>query len=525
MTRTCVGNMSDETAMLRVLVCPITGCTLGNGGARWRTPPLSENGAMRYMERHRAAVHGQQIDGVGGEACDDGVGEAVQDEGEEKHLSEWSRPDLRLQDIPRPVLQRRCTQEDFNIFRRGWLRYVRYYEKVDDSEIRNELMNCLDATIQIVVYNAFNRSFDNTTPAALLWEIEMLVVEDVEKYVDLTKVYGVRCTNIADGQLEVEVDEEHTVEMVGTDMRLVRVPSTKVQPSDDHSFEVNTDRDIVKEYATLHSEGNPSKPVTSNVTRRARRARQRSVKYETTAAMVMVDEEQAVMGVPKVVGKDMMRLSNGKCGGQEGGARNKIVPKTFVNCEEPFCQFNMELEDEISAKRVLQNHMFVAHKRQEQNHKQKLCGRDGGQEGGAKMKIPKSDPYHKQGGQHHMLETSGNDGGRRRGAKNKIVPIMNPPSGGGGPMDNLINPMQETNVRETEKNCKYGEKKDHESSPSLVKDEESEVPEDQVLVRLVQQRLVQEKLEQHSLESDVTEMTKTSVNMIGISIITRERKI
>ena len=34
-TMTCVENMFDETAMLMptVLVCPTTGCTLGNGGA------------------------------------------------------------------------------------------------------------------------------------------------------------------------------------------------------------------------------------------------------------------------------------------------------------------------------------------------------------------------------------------------------------------------------------------------------------------------------------------------------------
>jgi hypothetical protein len=203
----------------------------------------------------------------------------------------------------------------------------------------------------------------------------------------------------------------------------------------------------------------------------------------------VVDEDMKQEVVPKL---DMLPLSYGKCGGQEGGAKDKIVPKTFARCKESSCQFSIEMEDEVSALSVLSNHMFVAHKRQEQNHQQELGGRKRG---------------------------------RRRGAKDKIVPIKNPPSGGGGPEYDLLNPMQEKNVIETEKNCKYGEKKDHESSPSLVKDEESEVPEDQVLVRLVQQRLVQEKLEQHSLESDVTEMTKTSVNMIGISIITRERKI
>jgi hypothetical protein len=126
----------------------------------------------------------------------------------------------------------------------------------------------------------------------------------------------------------------------------------------------------------------------------------------------VVDEDMKQEVVPKV---DILHLSYGGCGGQEGGAKDEIVPNTFASCEE--CQFNMDMEDEISAMRVLQNHKFVAHKRQEQDPQQKLCGRKGG---------------------------------RRRGAKNKIVPIINPLSGGGGLAHDRVQPMQETKVRETE---------------------------------------------------------------------------
>ena len=68
LTMTCVGNMFDETAMLMstVLVWPTTGCTCGNGGARWSTPPHTENSAMLLMDIHRAGAHGQQIYGGGG---------------------------------------------------------------------------------------------------------------------------------------------------------------------------------------------------------------------------------------------------------------------------------------------------------------------------------------------------------------------------------------------------------------------------------------------------------------------------
>jgi hypothetical protein len=103
---------------------------------------------------------------------------------------------------------------------------------------------------------------------------------------------------------------------------------------------------------------------------------------------VVVDDEEHTV---EVVGKAVKQM---------------VVPKILARCEEPSCQFNLEMKDEVSAQRVLKNHMFVAHKRQEQDHQQKLCGRKGG---------------------------------RRGGAKHKIVPIKNPPSGGVGPKYDLIN--------------------------------------------------------------------------------------
>ena len=75
--------------------------------------------------------------------------------------------------------------------------------------------------------------------------------------------------------------------------------------------------------------------------------------------MVVVDKDMKQEVEPKV---EMLPLSYGKSGGQEGGAQGKIIPKIFARCEESSCQFTMELEDEVSALRVLENHMFVAHK-------------------------------------------------------------------------------------------------------------------------------------------------------------------
>jgi hypothetical protein len=142
-------------------------------------------------------------------------------------------------------------------------------------------------------------------------------------------------------------------------------------------------------------------------------------------AVVEVDEDTKQTVVPQA---EIVPLY-GQNGGQEGAAQKKVIPKTFVKCEELSCQFNMVLEDEFSARRVLENHRIVAHKRQEQIHQQELCGRKGG---------------------------------RRRGAKNKTVPDRN----GGGLDYGQVQQMQETKVRENQGICKYGGENGHGKSPS-----------------------------------------------------------
>ena len=75
----------------------------------------------------------------------------------------------------------------------------------------------------------------------------------------------------------------------------------------------------------------------------------------------------------------------------------------------------------------------MAHKRQEQNHQQELCGRKGG---------------------------------RRGGAKKKLVPDRKTLSGGG--LDSgQAHRMQEKKVRENLGNCKYSGKNSHRKNPSL----------------------------------------------------------
>ena len=204
-TRTCVGNMFNNTAMLMptVLVCPTTESTHGHGGARWRTPPLSEDNAMDLMDVHRAVAHSQQIGGGDGEA-------------EADHDAEWSWPGSSLQEIPRPVLQGKCSQEDFNFFRREWQRYVRYYRKVDTNEIGAQLLNCLDRALQLFVHRDLGGSADNATQADMLRVIELLVVEEVET--DMYENLDVRNDALYPTKVEVFLNG-NTMEEVKKDVR------------------------------------------------------------------------------------------------------------------------------------------------------------------------------------------------------------------------------------------------------------------------------------------------------------------
>ena len=74
--------MFDEDAYLQILIdemamepeCQAEECAHGVGGARWKTPPLSEPGALQMLGVHMAHAHpgrgsGAAHDGGGGKTC------------------------------------------------------------------------------------------------------------------------------------------------------------------------------------------------------------------------------------------------------------------------------------------------------------------------------------------------------------------------------------------------------------------------------------------------------------------------
>ena len=110
---------------------------MGDGGARWRIPQLTEKIAMQLMDYHRADVHGQQIGGGGEEVRDGGGDEAVHDAG-------WSGQGSYHNEMPHPVLRGGCSQEEFKSFKQHWNQYAKYHNGMDVGELRQQLLNCAD---------------------------------------------------------------------------------------------------------------------------------------------------------------------------------------------------------------------------------------------------------------------------------------------------------------------------------------------------------------------------------------------
>ena len=144
--------------MATQLDCTVLQCDLGDGGARWKTPALSENNALKYLERHEINAHVQH----------DGGGRA--------NVGGGAGGKSRLAKIPRPTVSGGCSQEEFNFFISEWERYVRSSPGVDVSELRDQLFSCQDENLRIALQRSHGAQLSTITVADLLGEIKKLAV-------------------------------------------------------------------------------------------------------------------------------------------------------------------------------------------------------------------------------------------------------------------------------------------------------------------------------------------------------------
>ena len=87
-----------------VLDCPAAECKLGDGGARYRTPQLEEDNAMRMLELH-ARNHEPQV-----QRQQDDAGYVAR---------------VKPETVPRPKLKKGISEDKYVHFDRQWARYKR----------------------------------------------------------------------------------------------------------------------------------------------------------------------------------------------------------------------------------------------------------------------------------------------------------------------------------------------------------------------------------------------------------------
>ena len=110
------------------LECTMQECDNGVGGAKYRTPSLEFDSALKMLDTHLADCH--EVRGEGGR------GAAA--EGEEGGQ------------LVRPSISRGCSQGEFEHFKEAWTHYVKASNEENDVILRDQLFHCPDTELSLI---------------------------------------------------------------------------------------------------------------------------------------------------------------------------------------------------------------------------------------------------------------------------------------------------------------------------------------------------------------------------------------
>ena len=232
------------------LECDVPECDLGDGGARWRTPVLSEENALKYLESHETHAHGPR--NYSSELQRGGIQWGCSRKEAYKvwwktgvvpdfKVPAWSYPFSSLEEIPRPTLSGRCCREHFNLFKMKWDVYVRYYGKVAKTEddIKDQLFSCLSKGIREHVYVQVGPEIHNTTVEEMLLMVEFFAVRKGEQATGVTHSAVVSTTHATEPEevsvmVGVQENVETTVLIPEISSSQTRMGGAEVQSSGVH---------------------------------------------------------------------------------------------------------------------------------------------------------------------------------------------------------------------------------------------------------------------------------------------------
>jgi hypothetical protein len=97
----------------------------------------------------------------GGDDRDSGEG-AAHDDGQ----------NYKPQEVPRPLLRDRCSQEEFQSFAQQWSLYTGCHCEMDATALRHQLLNCTDGPLEAAMYDALGSKIDTVTETKMMEELE-----------------------------------------------------------------------------------------------------------------------------------------------------------------------------------------------------------------------------------------------------------------------------------------------------------------------------------------------------------------
>ena len=148
--------IDEVLTMAAELECTAQNCVAGDGGARWKSQPLSFQDAVQVLNLHRQDIHQ-----AGGHAAAGGAGGGRS----------------RYEKLHRPTISAGTTLKDFKFFLEEWNRYKRASGDDDVVRTRDQLLNCTDEALRKHVSSTLGEKIRNITEDDLLKVIEELAVE------------------------------------------------------------------------------------------------------------------------------------------------------------------------------------------------------------------------------------------------------------------------------------------------------------------------------------------------------------
>ena len=152
------------------LECTAPDCDLGQSGARYKTPLITEVNAMKMLESHLQLNHGQvQVGNQQRQEPGDGC---------------FTKPEKTR----RPSLQKGISEDRYLTFERQWARYKKSTGMQDEAMIRAQLLACCSEELGDELDNFHGAQLDQKNEADLMAEMRKLAVVTQNNLVNIMRL-------------------------------------------------------------------------------------------------------------------------------------------------------------------------------------------------------------------------------------------------------------------------------------------------------------------------------------------------